>query len=101
MNAATQSAPCSAIASEKKEASRKRKIMANVLQSKLTKKLILLVVLAGAFAYLKDPSLIYGATCTQTCLAEERACVAGCGGSSNCSNECIFEYKSCVDSCPR
>ena len=55
--------------------------MKAIAQNKLTKKLLLLVILAGALIYLRTPPQALALNC---CLEEYQECIAQCDGNESC-----------------
>jgi len=72
-----------------------------VLQSKLTKKLLLLFLLTGALIYLRNPTKVRALS--SCCIAEYDACAAGCNPTLPsypvCIEGCLREYASCLKDC--
>jgi hypothetical protein len=68
--------------------------MKAITQSKLTKRLLLLFVLAGTFIYLRAPTQ---ARAFPSCICQEvyGECVAHCDGNASCIATCETEYKEC------
>jgi hypothetical protein len=66
--------------------------MKAIAQNKLTKKLLLLVIMAGALIYLRTPPQ---ARATNCCLEEYQECVAQCHGNKSCINECFTYLQEC------
>jgi hypothetical protein len=66
--------------------------MKAIAQNKLTKKLLLLLTLAGALIYLRTPPQAQATNC---CLEEYQACLAGCHGNKACDNQCFTYFQEC------
>jgi hypothetical protein len=66
--------------------------MKAIAQSKLTKKLLLLLILAGALIYLRTPPQ---ARATDCCLEGYDECTAQCHGNESCLKECLIILEEC------
>jgi hypothetical protein len=66
--------------------------MKAIAQNKLTKKLLLLLILAGALIYLRTPPQARAFDC---CLEGYDECVAQCDGNRSCLNECLTILYEC------
>lgn len=73
--------------------------MTNILQNKLTKKLVLLAALMGALAYLRTPDQAQAETCQQQCEAQDQQCFKFCDGNLPCENLCAAAYERCLIAC--
>jgi len=66
--------------------------MKAIAQNKLTKKLLLLLTLAGALMYLRTPPQALATNC---CLEAYQACVTQCHGNKSCDGECLEYLEKC------
>jgi hypothetical protein len=66
--------------------------MKAIAQGKLTKKLLLLLILAGALIYLRTPPQARALDC---CLEGYDECVAQCKGNKSCIDECLTILYDC------
>jgi hypothetical protein len=67
--------------------------MKAIAQNKLTKKLLLLIILAGALVYLRTPPQAQAIDCCEELL---QACDAQCHGNKTCMNNCFATYVICT-----
>jgi hypothetical protein len=75
-----------------------------IAKGKTTKRLLMLLVLTGAFAYLRQPDRAQGdinpnCYCYIGCSIGEARCETICNGNQSCINGCEAQYKSCDESC--
>jgi len=73
--------------------------MKAIAQNKLTKKLLLLLTLAGALIYLRTPPQARAIDC---CAFDWQQCEAQCHGNKSCLNECDIIFDECEEGvgCP-
>jgi hypothetical protein len=76
--------------------------MTKILQSKLTKKLVLLFALIAALSYLRTPGRLHAVSC-EKCATYYQECLAACAtlGSEQaaCDATCLSDARSCVLNC--
>ncbi len=73
--------------------------MRAIAQNKLTKRLLLLFVLAGTLIYLKTPTKAHAFTCQQQCMATLEQCTKQCGDDNICIADCFDYYAACLKRC--
>jgi hypothetical protein len=76
--------------------------MKAIAQHTLTRKLLLLFVLAGMLAYLRTPTKAIGGACQQLCAEIYNACQRSCFKNVDppaCSAECTVQYNTCLANC--
>jgi|HubBroStandDraft_2_1064218.scaffolds.fasta_scaffold70756_1 hypothetical protein len=72
------------------------------VQSKLTKKLLLLVALTGALVYLRQPDRVQASSkcpCVDGCLTYDAMCRTQCNGNQSCINVCEATTQQCLKQC--
>jgi hypothetical protein len=72
--------------------------MGNILQNKLAKRVVLLLALTAALAYLRTPSEVQAATCEQNCESNYSNCAGGCT-NNQCLRFCAEEFGDCLKNC--
>jgi hypothetical protein len=72
--------------------------MTNLLQNKLTQRVILLFALMAALAYLRTPGEVRAETCEQICDSNYSNCSGGCT-NNQCLRFCAEEFGDCLKSC--
>jgi hypothetical protein len=76
--------------------------MTNILQSKLAKKVVLLLALTAALAYLRMPGRLQAGDCNR-CFIYLEECTAECAtlgsGQEACDKICMNDFNSCLYSC--
>jgi hypothetical protein len=73
--------------------------MANILQSKLAKKVVLLALLAATLAYLRAPVPAQAVSCVELCRIEEQECINACDGNAGCEQRCEIDFVTCAGRC--
>jgi hypothetical protein len=71
--------------------------MKTVWQSKLAKRCLLLLALAGALVYLNTPAV--AGSCQQECYSEEQTCIQDCNQIGWCIRGCLKNYYYCLQDC--
>lgn len=75
--------------------------MKSIAQSKLTKRLLLLVVLSGVLAYLRQPDRAQAIVCPCQVSCEDGLfeCDTACDGNQSCLDDCSEQYLACAKFC--
>jgi hypothetical protein len=73
--------------------------MTNIRQSTLAKKVVLLLALIAALAYLRAPGQVQAEGCVQQCAANAMKCEQKCDGNQTCINECNDVLTECIEAC--
>jgi hypothetical protein len=75
--------------------------MKSLMQSKLAKRLLVLVALTMTLTYLRAPTKAGAVSCQTECALIEDRCLESCGTPppEGCFDECAVEYHECVAKC--
>jgi uncharacterized membrane protein len=79
----------------------RRKSMKSLLQSKLAKRLLMLVALAITLTYLRAPTKANADACTEECVRLSLYCIDNCGTppEEGCLGVCQADYNACIARC--
>jgi hypothetical protein len=72
--------------------------MKAIAQNKLTKRLVLLFLLMGVLAFLRQPSQAF--SCDSECVTVWDECKTRCDGNQSCINGCTVQEQACFKTCP-